>query len=159
MTRISTLDLSRLPAPANLERLMQSLAMLEAVVESDWDFRHYSFYPAWAEGERMGWSRNRSRLELFALFGEAGCFIKGYDPEAALANVEPDEFYRQVPGEFADGVGEVAFTPEDVTFCCWRSRSDRAWQAAMVPAYSGRSDGSESCSTRWTAIPRRTFAS
>ncbi len=143
MAPISTLDLSRLPAPTELERLMQSLAMLEVLVEPDWDFRFYSFYAGWSDGAGLGWRRDRSRLELFALFGEAGCFIKGYDPEAAVADVDPDLFYRQVPAEFADAAGEVAFTPEDVTFCLWRTHSEPAWRSAAVAAYGGGRDGSE----------------
>jgi hypothetical protein len=143
MAPISTLDLSRLPAPPELERLMQSLAMLEVLVEPDWDFRFYSFYAGWSDGAGMGWRRDRSRLELFALFADEGCFIKGYDPEAAVADVDPALFYRQVPAEFADAAGEVAFTPEDVTFCLWRTRSDPVWQRAVVPAYSEGRDGSE----------------
>ncbi|HEX9947991.1 MAG TPA: hypothetical protein VGA98_10660 [Allosphingosinicella sp.] len=143
MAPISTLDLSRLPAPPDLERLMQSLAMLETILSDDWDSRFYSFYGAWGGGKRMGWRRDRTRLELFALFDDAGCFIKGYDPEAALADVGPGQFYRQVPGEFAAGVGEPAFSPEDVTFCIWRAHSDTTWQRAIVPAYAGGRDGSE----------------
>ncbi|HEX8513975.1 MAG TPA: hypothetical protein VF688_12830 [Allosphingosinicella sp.] len=143
MAPISTLDLSRLPAPPELERLMQSLAMLEVLIEPDWDFRFYSFYAGWSDGAGMGWRRDRSRLELFALFADEGCFIKGYDPEAAVADVDPGLFYRQVPAEFADVAGEVAFTPEDVTFCLWRGPSDCAWQRAAVPAYAGGRDGSE----------------
>lgn len=121
---------------------MQSLAMLEVVIEPEWDSRFYSFYADWADGAGMGWRRDRSRLELFALFTDAGCFIKGYDPEAAV-NVDPSLFYRQVPDAFAAAVGEVAFTPEDVTFCCWRRHSDPAWQRAIVPAYGLGRDGSE----------------
>jgi hypothetical protein len=143
MASISTLDLSRLPAPRDLERLMQSLAMLEVLVEPDWDSRFYSFYSDWSDGAGMGWRRDRSRLELFALFSEAGCFIKGYDPEAALPNVDPGLFYGQVPDQFAAAAAEVAFTPEDVTFCLWRAQSDPAWQRAIVPAYAGGHDGSE----------------
>lgn len=143
MAPISTLDLSRLPAPRGLERLMQSLAMLEVLVEPDWDSRFYSFYSDWSDGAGMGWRRDRSRLELFALFTDAGCFIKGYDPEAAVADVDPGLFYRQVPDEFAAAAEEVAFTPENVTFCLWRTHSDPAWQSAIVPAYGGRRDGSE----------------
>ncbi len=141
--RISTRDLSGLPDPPRLERVMQSLAMLDAILSPEWDYRYYSFNSAWGEGERMGSIRNGSGDELFALFSEAGCFIKGFDHEAALEGVSASEFYRQVPPAFEAGVIEPAFSPDDVTFCYWRAPGDTEWSRALLPAYAAARDGSE----------------
>ena len=40
---ISTRDLSALPTIETLKKLTQSLAMLDAVIEREWDYRYYSF--------------------------------------------------------------------------------------------------------------------
>ncbi len=40
---ISTRDLSQLPDVDPLRRLMQSLAMLDAILSPDWELRYYSF--------------------------------------------------------------------------------------------------------------------
>jgi hypothetical protein len=44
---ISTRDLSALPTIETLRRLSQSLAMLDAIIVRDWDYRYYSFNSKW----------------------------------------------------------------------------------------------------------------
>lgn len=140
---LSTRDLSELPDPPRLERLMQSLAMLDAILSPEWDYRYHSFNAQWGDGERMGSIRNGSGDELFALFTADGCFIKGFDHEAELDTVPAEAFYRQVPSAYSPGVTEPAFTPDAVTFCYWRGPHDDAWRCAIVPQYLSGRDGSE----------------
>lgn len=77
---ISTRDLSRLPDVDGLKALLQSMAVLDAILERDWQFRYYSFNAAWAADEQMGSMRNGSGDEFFALFNAAGCWLKGFAP-------------------------------------------------------------------------------
>jgi hypothetical protein len=76
---ISTRDLSTLAAPRTLERLTQSIAMLEAIVSPEWEYRYFSFNRLWDEskGERMASMRNGSGDEYFLVFGPLGAFLKG----------------------------------------------------------------------------------
>jgi hypothetical protein len=40
---ISTKDLSALPTIETLKKRTQSLAMLDAIIEREWEYRYYSF--------------------------------------------------------------------------------------------------------------------
>jgi len=75
---ISTRDLSLLPDVRGLRRTLQAMAMLDAILCRDWQFRYYSFNAAWAAGEQMGSIRNGSGDDLFALFSSAGCWLKDF---------------------------------------------------------------------------------
>ena len=67
---ISTRDLSALADPTTLEKLTQSIAMLEAIVSPEWEYRYFSFNRLWDEskGERMASMRNGSGDEYFIVF-------------------------------------------------------------------------------------------
>jgi hypothetical protein len=148
---ISTRDLSLLPDVDGLRLTLQSMAMLDAIVSPEWQFRYYSFNAAWGTSEQMGSMRNGNGDHSFAHFGPAGCWLKGF------AHEYPMTPYREapprvwpgildaVPTEFAACLREPAFSVEDVTFCIWRRYGDRAWRVGLIefPAGHPDPDGSE----------------
>ena len=143
MSKICTADLSKLPDPHDLHKLMQSLALLDAIVSPVWERRHYSFNSKWAEGEAIGSMRNGSGDELFVLFNTFGAFIKGFDHERWDRSISAAEVYGPVPSCFLGGTKEPAFSPNQVTFCYWRTFEDDRWHTASVRLRPGKGDGSE----------------
>ena len=117
----------QLPDIDILKRLLQSLAMLDAIIEPEWEDRYYSFNSKWAEGEEMGSFRDGQGDHVFALFNMAGCWIKGFTHEEPL-RVSLEILLAQVPTEFASCLTEPAFMIEDTTFCLWRKYDDVNWQ-------------------------------
>jgi hypothetical protein len=147
---ISTRELSELPDVDRLRRLLQSLALLDALLCREWQFRYYSFNARWAEGEQMGSMRNGQGDDLFALFNAHGCFLKGFAHEAPMTPYRSDPkrlwpgVLDSVPREFARCLREPAFAIEDTTFCVWRRYKDASWQRGPVEFPPGRDpDGSE----------------
>lgn len=148
---ISTRDLSLLPDVNGLRRALQAMAMLDAILCPDWQFRYYSFNAAWAAGEQMGSMRNGSGDDLFAHFSSAGCWLKGFAHEYPMSPYRKSPprpwlgVLDAVPEEFAACAREPAFRVEDVTFCIWRRYADRAWQVGPVqfPPNHPDPDGSE----------------
>ncbi len=135
---ISTRDLSGLPPVELLKRVMQSVAMLDAILSPEWQYRYYSFNSKWAAGEQMGSMRNGSGDDLSALFTKDGCFLKGFDHEAQMSpygrtpkSVWPGVL-DSVPKEFARGLNEPAFSMEDTTFCVWRKHTDAHWHRGEI---------------------------
>ena len=53
---------------------MQSLAMLDAILSPEWEYRHFSFNSRWAPFEQMGSMRNGQGDHYFALFSAVGCW-------------------------------------------------------------------------------------
>ena len=149
MGYISTRDLSQLPAVQELQKNLQSLAMLDAIICPEWEYRCYSFDSAWGPGEQMGSMRNGSGDEFFALFNDHGCFVKGYNHEASINQFDLDSklFYSAVPAEFTQATSEPAFSPQDVTFCLWRLNSDDRWSSADIDLaeIAGENDPDGSC--------------
>ncbi|HSM40569.1 MAG TPA: hypothetical protein VK862_07445 [Afifellaceae bacterium] len=134
MGDISTTDLSQLPAVPQLRKIMQSLAMLDAIISPEWEYRYYSFNSAWGLGEQVGSMRNGSGDEFFALFNWHGCFMKGFDHEASVnqLNLDSKLFYSAVPADFTQATSEPAFSPQDVTFCLWRLNIDERWSSSDI---------------------------
>lgn len=147
---ISTRDLSGLPDVDGLRRLMQSLAMLDAILSPKREFRYFSFNTRWSPGEQMGSMRNGQGDHYFALFSAAGCWLKGFDHEAPMTPFasDPPKFVAGVidgvPAEFAACLTEPAFVLNDTTFCIWRLRSHREWRRGPVilPQHEQDPDGS-----------------
>jgi hypothetical protein len=134
----STRDLSGFPLPASLRRIMQALAMLDAILEEEWADRYFSFNSHWAPGTQMGSMRNGQGDDLFAVFDEAGCFIRGFAHESAMSpwrHTPPGIWpgvLDQVPGQFRESLEEPAFHNADTTFCLWCPAGEHAWRTGAI---------------------------
>jgi hypothetical protein len=149
---ISTRDLSTMPDIPSLERLTQSLAMLDAIISPEWEYRYFSFNANWdpSLGERMASMRNGSGNEYFLLFASAGAILKGFDHESPMSpwidaqNAVWPGVLDQVPEGFAAFLTEPAFNLKDTTFCIWRTGSDSVWRCGSISFPEGSDpDGSE----------------
>jgi hypothetical protein len=133
------------PPPDALKRIMQSLAMLDAIVEEEWQYRYFSFDAGWAPDTQMGSMRNGQGDDLFAVFDRAGCFIRGFDHESAMSPwaSKPPKIWPgvldHVPKQFSSSLTEPAFHMADTTFCIWFPWDDQAWRQGEI-AYPAASD-------------------
>lgn len=141
MNQIGTGNLSNFPQPRQLKQIMQSLAMLDAIISPEWEYRYYSFNSVWGDGEMMGSMRNGSGDDLFILFSGAGAFLKGFDHEQ-WQEFPAEKAYGDVPACFAVAVSEPAFSPEQVTFCLWYAEDRGMWEEAFVPPHDSKENGS-----------------
>jgi hypothetical protein len=138
MLVISTRDLSQLPDIDRLQALMQSLAMLDAILSPEWEYRYYSFDAYWDTGETMASMRDGSGDETFALFTSAGAIVKGFAHESLMSpyTKNPPSVWSgvldSVPAAFADFLNEPAFSLLDTTFCIWRTYDDATWQRGDI---------------------------
>ena len=137
---------ARLPPPPDLERRCVALAMLDALLSPDWQFRYYSFNRRWSpeDGTRMGSMRNGSGDDYFILFFPDGsAALKGFAHESgALAGKSSIAGVLDgLPARFAAFANEPAFTMAATTFCLWSEGG--AWQRSRtVPAAALAIDGS-----------------
>ena len=106
-----------LPAPADLQRLCQALAALDAINSPDPEYRYYTYNPAWGEDEAVFEMSDGEGDQLLVLFRPEGCVINGfvsdYDPPAKtdLARGLPAVFQEFMFGEPVNSIG--------TTFCLW----------------------------------------
>jgi hypothetical protein len=143
---ISSRDLSELPELEGLRQLMQSLAMLDAILMPDWQYRYFSFNSRWSAGAQMGSMRDGTGDHYFALFNAHGCWLKGFCHEALRASDSPTEaaqLFVGMPIEFAPCLEEPAFAIDETTFCIWRKYgSDWRCGAVAIVDHEPDPDGS-----------------
>ncbi|WP_373973671.1 hypothetical protein NT239_08335 [Chitinibacter sp. SCUT-21] len=116
-----------LPPISALRRITQSLAMLDAIICPEWEYRYYSFNSQWGPGEEMASMRNGSGDDWFLLFDSAGAAIKGFAHELNDDPALAQNIQAQVPPDFASFLNEPAFSMQNATFCYWRKSTDTAW--------------------------------
>lgn len=140
-------DQESFPNIAKMRLRIQSLAMLDAIVCPEWQYRYYSFNTNWGKGEEMGSMRNGSGDDWFVLFGSFGAAIKGLDHETSIAgdSVFVSEVQKQVPQAFSSFLNEPAFGMDWVSYCYWRSLEDTSWHKVIHPdpLLSKSDDGAE----------------
>jgi hypothetical protein len=165
---ISTRRLTHLPDCADLQRLLQAMAMLDAILEEEWDMRYYSFNAKWGAGEQMGSMRNGSGDDFFALFNVAGCFLRGFDHESVMSPWASENravwpgVLDSVPEEFSAAIKEPAFHMQDTTFCIWRRNGEPAWSRGQIDFPDADDpDGSEAMLSDLDGLPEtyQAFAS
>lgn len=146
MTLLSTATPERLPDIEKLRRLTKSIAMLDAIICPEWEFRYYSYNSKWGRGEEMASMRNGCGDDWFLLFDVHGAALKGFAHEYPLA--EDGSFatriQQAVPSAFATFLHEPAFSMDMASFCIWRRQTDANW-SVVLPASgptSPKEDGS-----------------
>jgi hypothetical protein len=134
----STRDPETLCHPGELLRRCVSLALVDAIMSPDWQFRYYSFDGAWGESSMVASMRDGSGDDLFIAFGADGVFIKGYAHEAPMSpcavgrdgKVWPG-IYDGVPKILHDFRDEPAFSRDNVTFCLWWEAKHPGWRVGV----------------------------
>jgi hypothetical protein len=129
--------LAALPDTEKLKKLCQSLAMLDAIIESEWDDRYSSFNSKWGAAEMLATMRNGGGDEYFTYFNEHGAILKGFDRESEICPYADSGgvwkgVLSEVPEQFTNFVTDEAFPPEDTTFCLWRLDEEGVWKTGGI---------------------------
>lgn len=123
-----------LPSIPVLRAITQSLAMLDAIICPEWEYRYFSFNSGWAPGMEMASMRDGCGDDWFLLFDSVGAALKGFARELASDKSFGANIQAQVPREFSAFLTEPAFSMQDATFCFWRKAEDLGW--SKVPGSS-----------------------
>lgn len=134
---ISTTNYAALPPAPALQRLCKALAVLDAINSPDWEYRYYSYNPAWSEGEELLEMRDGEGDQMLVLFRSEGCVINGYLHEYD----QPDkaQLTRGLPAAFDDFMFGEPVSSIGTTFCLWYTPA-HGWQTGVV---ENEDDGSE----------------
>ncbi len=122
---------SELSDPEKLKLRLQALAALEAILSPEWEYRYYSFNSRWGDSEQMGLIRNGSGDDVFFLFNEWGCFLKGFSHKYPRNQISGDDFYENIPAPMKRASKEPAFSPYNVSYCAWRLFNDSKWHSSV----------------------------
>jgi hypothetical protein len=133
-----------LPQIPVLRDRCRALAMLDAILSPEWEFRYFSFDAHWSPGEEMASMRNGSGDDYSIVFSAAGVFIRGFAHESPVnAASWPQRrpgLIDGVPDVFAGSVNEPAFSHDghlNATVCLWREATDDRWHTGDVEYPAG----------------------
>lgn len=128
----------------------RALAMLDAIMSPEWEYRAYSFDAHWAADQEMASMRDGSGNEYSIVFCPGGAFARGFDHESPLTPYRCTPLAAwpglldSVPEVFRSQVHEPAFTDPDgvlrATVCFWREDADPAWRCGTVDVPEDRDD-------------------
>ena len=110
-------EFSDLPEPKRLEQICRGLAMLDAALCEEWEYRYYSFNSAWSGEQRLASMRNGEGDEWFLVFEPSGTFLKTFWHE--YENEISKQIYTGIKKELEPLVEEPAFSMEYITYGGW----------------------------------------
>ncbi|NML63583.1 hypothetical protein HHL22_00010 [Hymenobacter sp. RP-2-7] len=134
---LSTRTPQVLPSAADLQRLAQALAVLDAINSPDWEYRYYSYNPAWAPGEAVLEMRDGEGDEMLVLFRPEGCAINGFLAE--YPQPDKQQVTRGLPEVFDEFLFDEPVASTGTTFCLWHTPA-HGWQTGVL---GPEDDGSE----------------
>jgi hypothetical protein len=134
--------INRLPEIDKVRRLSRALAMLDAVLSPEPEYRCYSFDSRWSPTEETALMRNGSGDEYAIVFSPRGAIALGFDHESPMSPWQHPSgeswpgLFIGVPDELAPALDEPAFLDErgnrSVTVCFWRTQVDDRWHCGPV---------------------------
>ncbi|GAA3936463.1 hypothetical protein [Hymenobacter algoricola] len=134
---LSTQNLAALPKELDLQRVCKALAVLDAIISPEEEYRYHTYDAKWGEGEEVFELNDGEGDQLLVLFAPEGAVINGYadglDPadKAPLTQRLPQPFHEFVFGEPVNSIG--------TTFCLW-TIDNEPWQLGPGAAEEDGSD-------------------
>lgn len=139
--------LKNIPCIDVMKKSLISMSALDIIINKEEWIRTYTYDPNWDSKVSLGKIDNGSGDDMYILFSEDGCIIKGFDHESELSPYAQDEFkvwkgiYEEVPDNLLKLLEDEAIEKEYVTFCIWRENKDYEWKKGNVEIPKGYDDG------------------
>lgn len=129
-------DINSLPSIKSVMRVSQGLALLDAIIMPDWEYRYFSFNGRWSNDsvEKMASMRDGSGSEYFIHFSKSGAVGKVLSPEEWLNNSAKG--LRAIPECFSEFKSEAAFNLKYASFFFWREFNNPSWQISPNDKHS-----------------------
>lgn len=129
------LDPQSLPHPRLLAQRAMALALLDAIICPEVQYRYFTYDPAFAAGQHVAAMRNGEGDHWYLHLSGAGAIIKGHvhDLPRGQARAMALHAQAQVPADFAALLHESAFMMDSVSFCYWRRSQDTLWRQLPHP--------------------------
>ena len=140
--------IGRLADIDEVRRVCRALAMLDAVLSPEPEYRYFGFDARRSPTEELASMRSGGGDEYSIVFSPAGAIARGFDHESPLSPWQPG-VKESWPGLFIgvpDSLAAAIEAPDgdgrrDVTVCFWRTREDSSWQCG--PVERGVRDGAD----------------
>ena len=119
-----------LPEPKTIKDISQRLAILDAAMSPEWEYRYYSFNNSWDTNQQMTSMRDGSRTEYYILFEGNNCGIKIWDKKV---NEECKKFVSKNKNSENSFIfyfiREPAFYTDDSGFLAFWDHDQNKWKS------------------------------
>lgn len=163
-TRPSTRDLQDLPTPLQLQARWRSLALLDAIMEPEWDMRFFSFEPSRPQdGAAVGTMRDGEGNFVYGLFlPDGAAVLRGFAHDAPMNPFREKKptpwpgLTEGMPPSLLPHRDACGVEPMEVTFVIWHDASAKgAWETGRVAFPAGKDpDGSARLLSHFDGEPR-----
>ncbi|MDM1045619.1 hypothetical protein HX004_12650 [Myroides sp. 1354] len=131
-----------LPIPEELQKRCKSLALLDAILSPEWEYRYYSYNAYWDDQEEFFQMRDGEGDEMLILFKGSGAVINGfahelYDFESQLPN--KSTLTHQLPELYTGFIYGEPVASIGTTYCLWTNDQNN-WQTGEIEY---KEDGSD----------------
>lgn len=130
---------SRLPNSSDLQRICKSVALLDAVLQPEWDLRYFSFNTRWRHNKALASMKTAEGDEYYLVFCSYGTILIGHTPHSPLARLlrhSPASRARLnacVPDVFRDEMNEPVFETGEASVFLWNTAMAPGWGYARLP--------------------------
>jgi hypothetical protein len=100
-----------------LRQKLKTLALLDAIIEPEWQYRYFSYNSKWFDFEEMGSLRDGSGGEWFLWISGQLAGYKCLSPEDGLMS-DIESVKNKIPSSYDAFVSEPAFSMDKAT-CIW----------------------------------------
>ncbi len=122
------------PEHAVVKRISQSLAMLEAIIMPEWEYRYYSYNSKWAHHLEMASMRDGAGSYYFILFSGEEIVIKGFNESTGINNgvAEYLKNLSQLDNALVKYyIQEPAFINDQISFFGFWDSTQRKWNGII----------------------------
>jgi hypothetical protein len=110
---------------AGFIKTSRAIAVLDAIISPEWEYRYYSFNSNWADKECLASMRDGQGRYWFALQTESGIAITGN----AKNTIKGSILLNKLPKLFMNNFwNEPAFNTQESSFVGWKLNIDNGWE-------------------------------
>lgn len=123
------LHINDLPSIDEVKKISQGLALIDAIIMPEWEYRFFSFNSNWdgCQGEMMASMKDGSGGEYFINFTEKGVAGKVFFEGLLTDVLQSLEF---MPNCFSNFKNEAAFNIDNATLFFWKENDSIAWRSS-----------------------------
>jgi len=128
------LNINCLPSIEEMKKISQGLALLDAILMPDWEYRYFSFNNNWdgEQEEMIASMKDGAGMEYFIHFTDEGVAGKVFDNQKLI---DAQASLMQMPSCFSSFKNEAAFSIANATFFFWREKNGN-WTASPEDLHS-----------------------
>lgn len=134
---ISTKDFGLLPDKKSLQNICKAIAVLDAIICQEWEYRYYLYNSKWAEDEEYFGMRDGSGDLMDVLFLENHSVISGFAHE--FLHNQKSDLTKNLPEIYNQFIFDEPVATNGTTFCLWTNET-KNWEVGEIKDYNDNSE-------------------